>query len=102
MILALCVLGSILGEVKKDMATKEDLDLLTQRVTELESEFDNVAADTEALKNEVKALNENSNVDLGPIIQRLEGMTARAKAIVGPNIGSDPEPTPAPEPSPEG
>lgn len=79
-----------LREIKQRMATKEDLELLTGRVADLETEFNNIAADTEALKNEIAALNENAKVDLGPVIARLEGMAARAKAIVGPNVGSDP------------
>lgn len=90
-----------LRRIKKEMATRQDVELLNTRLGELETEFGNIAADTEALKNELKVLNENTSIDLGPAIAKLEGMTARAKAIVGPNVGSDPEAPPVEEPPAE-
>ena len=83
------------------MATKQDLELLESKIGGLESKVDLTLADTTALKNELKALNENANIDLGPVIARVEKMEARLSDNAGPNVGSDPEAPPV-EPPVEG
>lgn len=84
----------ILRRIRRDMATQADLDRLNQKVDGIESGVNLVADDVAALKLEIIALNENTNVDLGPAIARLESMEARLRAIAGSNPGSDDEEPP--------
>ena len=74
------------------MATQADLDNLNLKVDALESATQLIADDVAALKLEIIALNENTNVDLGPAIARIEGIEARLRAVAGSSPGSDDEP----------
>lgn len=87
---------SRLRRIETIMATKEDVARLEEAQRKTLEAVDLVAADTTALKDELKALNENTNVDLSGVIATAEGMEARLRAIAGPNAGSDPE-TPSEE-----
>ena len=97
----LTAIGNLTNLVKeKFMGLKEDNDALTERMGQVESAVELVAADVSALKDELKAANERSNIDLTPLIARAEGIAARLTGIAGQNAGSDPEAPPEPPAEP--
>lgn len=73
------------------MGLKEDSNTLNDRLDRAARAVETIAADVTALKDELKELNENTSIDLGPAIAKAEGIEARLLGIAGPNIGSDPE-----------
>lgn len=76
---------------EKFMGLKEDNELLNQKLDDVDTATNAIAADVTALKEELKILNENTNVNLGPAIAKAESIAARLTGIAGPNPGSDPE-----------
>lgn len=83
-----------LRRIRRDMATQADLEALSAKFDAMEEAVTVVADDIAALKQEIIELNENTNVDLTPLIARAEGIEARLRAAAGSNPGSDDEPPP--------
>lgn len=75
------------------MATKQDVERLETALANVTSAAEAIAADTAALKQELKTANENSNADLTNAISMAEGIEQRLKGIAGSAVGSDPEDT---------
>ena len=75
------------------MGLKEDFETLNQRFDGMESAASAAADDIAALKEEIKVLNEKSNVDLSGLVARAEKIEAGLRGAAGSQPGSDPEDT---------
>lgn len=70
------------------MGIQEDFATLNEKFAGMEAAQQLVADDIAALKAEIIALNQASNVDLSPLIQRAENIEAALRAAAGSSAGS--------------
>nr|AUN37457.1 hypothetical protein [uncultured bacterium] len=107
------LLIKLVKEIRHHMATQQDVDTLSQRMSDIEQSTTKLGSavktsgeDVAALKKEIADLNARSNVDLSPLIARAENISAglnslgdQLLSVAGPNAGSDPGDNPPSTPA---